>query len=177
MRAPGADLLVRARERMVGLRASLQAFDSAPVRLVVTHISWVLLSESLAYKLKKPARLAFLDFTTLAARRHFCEEEVRLNRRLAPALYLDVVNVCDSPQGPTFGGRGPVLDVAVRMRRFPDGALWSEMLAEGTLGSCHIDALAQRLADFHRDAAVAPTGSVLGSAASHQKEPKVSSRP
>ena len=87
-----------------------------PVRLVETHISWVLLAESLAYKLKKPVQLAVLDFTTLAARRRFCEEEVRLNRRLAPALYLDVVEVCDSPQGPTFGGVGPVVDVAVRMR-------------------------------------------------------------
>ena len=139
------------------------------VRLVETHISWVLLAESLAYKLKKPVQLAFLDFTTLAARRRFCEEELRLNRRLAPALYLDVVDVCDSPQGPTFGGVGPVVDVAVRMRRFPDGALWSEMLAEGTLASHHIDALAQRLADFHRDAAVAAPGSVFGSAAGRER--------
>ena len=161
--------MAAARERIVALRASLEAIDGAPVRLVETHISWVLLAASMAYKLKKPVQLAFLDFTTLAARRHFCEEEVRLNRRLAPALYLDVVDVCDGPQGLTFCGVGPALDVAVRMRRFPDGALWSEMLAEGTLGSCHIDALAQRLADFHRDAAVAPTGGVLGSAASHQK--------
>ena len=94
---------------------------------------------------------------------------MRLNRRLAPALYLDVVEVCDGPQGPRFGGVGPVVDVAVRMRRFPDGALWSEMLAAGTLAPRHIDALALRLADFHRDAAVAPPGSVFGSAASHER--------
>ena len=161
--------MAAASERAERLRASLEALDGVPVRLVETHISWVLLTESLAYKLKKPVRLAFLDFTMLAARRRFCEEELRLNRRLAPALYLDVVDVCDSPQGPTFGGVGPVVDVAVRMRRFPDGALWSEMLAEGTLASRHIDALAQRLADFHRDAAVAPPGSVFGSAASHER--------
>ena len=139
------------------------------MRLVETHISWVLLAQSLAYKLKKPLQLAFLDFTTLAARRRYCEEELRLNRRLAPALYLDVVDVCDSLPGPTFGGVGPVVDVAVRMCRFPDGALWSEMLAEGTLASCHIDALAQRLADFHRDAAVAPPDSMFGSAASRER--------
>ena len=169
MTASHADLLAAAAERVAALRASLQALDGAPVRLVETHISWVLLAQTLAYKLKKPVQLAFLDFTTLAARRRFCEEELRLNRRLAPALYLDVVNVCESPQGPTFGGGGPVVDVAVRMRRFPDGALWSEMLAEGTLAATHIDALAQRLADFHRDAAVAPPGSVFGSAASREK--------
>ncbi len=162
-------MLAAAGQRLERLRASLETLDGVPVRLVETHISWVLLAESLAYKLKKPVRLAFLDFTTLAARRHFCEEELRLNRRLAPALYLDVVDVCDSPQGPAFGGVGPVVDVAVRMRRFPDGALWSELLAEGTLAAHHIDALAQRLADFHLDAAVATPGSVFGSAASRQR--------
>ena len=86
MTASCADLLAAAGQRVERLRASLEALDGVPVRLVETHISWVLLSESLAYKLKKPVQLAFLDFTTLAARRRFCEEELRLNRRLAPAV-------------------------------------------------------------------------------------------
>ena len=163
------DALAVARERVAALRASLEASEGRPVRLVETHISWVLLADALAYKLKKPVRLPFLDFTTLAARRRFCAEELRLNRRLAPSLYLGVVDVCDSPEGPRFGGVGRVLDVAVRMRRFPDGALWSEMLAAGTLAPRHIDALAQRLSDFHRDVAVAPPGSAFGSAASHER--------
>ena len=163
------DALAQARERVAALRASLEASEGQPVRLVETHISWVLLTDSLAYKLKKPVRLPFLDFTALAARRRFCEEELRLNRRLAPSLYLDVVDVCDSPEGPRIGGAGHVLEVAVRMRRFPDGALWSEMLAAGTLGPSHIDAMAQRLSDFHRDAAVAPPGSTFGSAASRER--------
>lgn len=163
------DSLGRARERVTALRASLETSEGRPVRLVETHISWVLLADSLAYKVKKPVRLPFLDFTTLAARRRFCEEELRLNRRLAPSLYLDVVDICESPEGPRFGGVGRVLDVAVRMRRFPDGALWSEMLAEGTLASRHIDAMAQKLSDFHRDAAVARPGSAFGSAASHER--------
>ena len=162
------DSLATAHKRVAALRASLEASEGRPVRLVETHISWVLLADSLAYKVKKPVRLPFLDFTTLAARRRFCEEELRLNRRLAPSLYLDVVEVRDSPEGPRFGGVGCVLDVAVRMRRFPDGALWSEMLAAGTLGPRHMDAMAQRLSDFHRDAAVAPPGSAFGSAASHE---------
>src|SRR2546427_12266055 len=120
------DSLAGARERVAALRSSLEAREGRPVRLVETHISWVLLADTLAYKLKKPLRLPFLDFTTLAARRRFCEEELRLNRRLAPSLYLDVVEIRDSPAGPSVGGVGPVLDVAVRMRRFPDGALWGE---------------------------------------------------
>ena len=90
------DALAQGRERVTALRASLEASEGRPVRLVETHISWVLLADSLAYKLKKPVRLPFLDFTTLAARRRFCEEELRLNWRLAPSLYLDVVDVCDS---------------------------------------------------------------------------------
>ena len=158
-----------ARARVSALRARLQTSESRPIRLVETHISWVLLADSLAYKIKKPVRLPFLDFTTLAARRRYCDEELRLNRRLAPSLYLDVVEVRDSPDGPSFGGAGRVLDAAVRMRRFPDGALWSEMLAEGSLAPRHIDAMAQRLSDFHRDAAVAPPGSAFGSAATHER--------
>ena len=160
--------MAQARLRIEALRASLQAGEIVPVRLVETHISWVLLAGSLAYKLKKPLRLPFLDFSTLARRRQFCAEELRLNRRLAPSIYLGVVNVCDSAEGPRFDGSGQVLDVAVKMRRFPDGALWSEMLAAGTLTSHHIDAMAQKLADFHRDAGVAPPGSSFGSAASHK---------
>ena len=161
--------LTVARARVLALRAWLQTSESRPVRLVETHISWVLLADSLAYKIKKPVRLPFLDFTTLAARRRYCDEELRLNRRLAPSLYLDVVEVRERPEGPRFGGVGRVRDVAVRMRRFPDGALWSEKLAAGTLAPRHIDAMAQKLSDFHCAAAVAPPGSAFGSAASHER--------
>jgi len=161
--------LTVAHERVSALRAWLQTSQSRPVRLIETHISWVLLADSLAYKIKKPVRLPFLDFTTLAARRLYCDEELRLNRRLAPQLYLDVVNICESPEGPRFGGVGRVRDVAVRMRRFPDGALWSEMLAAGTLAPHHVDAMAQKLSDFHGAAEVAPPGSGFGSAAIHER--------
>ena len=158
------EAMASARGRVNALRSFLEAGQGSTVRLIETHISWVLLTASFAYKLKKPVRLSFLDFTTLAARRHFCVEELRLNRRLAASLYLDVAEVCDSPQGPRFGGAGRVLDVAVRMRRFPDGALWSEMLSEGRLGPDDIDAMAHRLAGFHTDAAVATPDSGFGSA-------------
>jgi len=166
---PENEALAAARERVMALRASLEVSEGRPVRLVETHISWVLLTDSLAFKLKKPVRLPFLDFVTLAARRRCCQEELRLNRRLTSSLYIDVVDVCDSPQGPQFGGAGTVLDVAVRMHRFPDGALWSEMLIDGSLTAGHIDAMAQRLADFHRDAAVATPDSAFGSAPSHER--------
>lgn len=118
-------------------------------QLIETHISWVLLTNELAYKIKKPIRLSFIDYGTLQARQHFCEEEVRLNRRLAPALYLGVTRITGTGDAPVLDGAGPVLEYAVRMRRFPDGALFSEMIVAGTLGVEHVDRLAALLADFH----------------------------
>jgi uncharacterized protein len=160
------DLLVaEARARVAALRARLEARESAPVRVIETHVSWVLLARQLAYKLKKPVRLPFLDFTSLAERRRCCDEELRLNRRFAPDLYLDVVEVRRGPAGPCFDGPGEVVDVAVRMRRFADGALWSERLGAGTLGAAQIDSFARVLAASHRDAAAAPADGAFGSPA------------
>lgn len=132
------------------LAAALAARLGAELR--ETHISWVLLTQEHAYKLKKPLRLPFLDYSTPALRAHWCEEEVRLNRRLAPGIYLDVVRITGSPEGPCVDGQGEVLDHAVRMRRFADGALFSERLAAGTLAPDSVDRFADRLARFHLEA-------------------------
>jgi len=164
-----ADTLAAAQSRVAALRSRLQATQAQPVQLVETHISWVLLAAEHAYKLKKPVKLPFVDFSTLAARRHFCEEELRLDRRLAPSIYLEVLEVRDSDAGPVFGGDGPLLDAAVKMRRFDDGALWSERVAQGSLLPRHVDQLALRLAQFHRDAAVAPSDTRFGSAEVHER--------
>jgi aminoglycoside phosphotransferase family enzyme/predicted kinase len=120
--------------------------------LMETHISWVLLAGDTAYKIKKPVRLAFVDYGDLAARRHFCEEEVRLNQRLAPSLYQGVTRITGTPEAPVLDGAGPVLEYAVRMRRFAPGALFSERLASDTLRADDIDRLAGLLAGFHADA-------------------------
>jgi uncharacterized protein len=117
-----------------------------------THISWVLLSGDTAYKIKKPLRLPFVDYSTLESRRHFCEEELRLNRRLAPTLYLGLTRITGTPHAPELDGLGPALEVAVRMRRFPAGALFDEQLAAGSLQAKDIDRLAAMLATFHRQA-------------------------
>lgn len=119
------------------------------IRLVQTHISWVLLTGDYAYKIKKPLNLGFLDFSTLDKRRFFCEEEVRLNRRLAPGLYLDVVPITVSNGEPRMGGSGPPVEYAVRMRQFPDDARLDHVLARGGLRPEHMDALARQVADFH----------------------------
>ena len=70
------------------------------VRVLETHISWILLTGEYAYKIKKPVYLGFLDFSTLGLRRHYCEEELRLNRRLAPELYLELVEIRGAPRAP-----------------------------------------------------------------------------
>lgn len=120
---------------------------------IETHISWVLLAGADAYKIKKPVRLAFVDYGTLEARRRCCEEELRLNRRLAPSLYLGVLPITGDEARPQLDGGGPAIEYAVHMRRFPPGALFSEMLAAGTLAPSHVDAFADHLAAFHARAA------------------------
>ena len=127
----------------------------ARVRVLETHISWVLLTGEYAYKIKKPVYLGFLDFSTLGLRRHFCEEELRLNRRLAPELYLDLVEFRATPEGPRIGGEGPVLEYAIRMREFPQEALASRALARGAFGAAEVDALAALIAQFHGAAPLA----------------------
>ena len=158
-----------ARTRVAALAASVASHEGAPPRLIETAISWVLLGRTLAHKIKKPLRLPYLDFTTLAARRRFCDEELRLNRRFSPELYLGVVDIREGAAGPSFEGEGPVRDVAVRMRRFPDGALWSERIEAGVLGVDEVEGFARRLAAVHGDADVAPPSSGFGTAPAHAR--------
>jgi len=134
-------------------------------QLIETHISWVVLTGEDAYKIKKPVRLPFVDFSTLESRHYFCDEELRLNRRLAPSLYLDVVQVTGNASQPVLGGSGPLLDYAVHMRRFSEGALFFERLAAGTLQPADVDDLAGVLARFHLDAPRADPSSGFGSPA------------
>lgn len=158
---PGADaVLIHALQAL--LQAPSQASTGQPVRLIETHISWVLLAGEQAYKLKKPVRLPFVDFSTLALRRHFCDEEQRLNQRLAPQLYLGVLAITGTPEAPLLGGEGPAIEYAVCMRRFAPGALLSERLAAGVLGAKELQGLAQRVGQFHQQAAVAQPGQGWG---------------
>ncbi len=159
---------VSAQARLVAALAARLAREQ-PVQHLETHISHVLLTPQFAYKIKKPVRLPFVDYSTAAARRHFCEEELRLNARLAPTLYLGVSRITGPADAPALDGDGETLDHAVRMRRFADGALWSERLAAGTLRPVHVDHLAARLAAFHIGAARAPAGSPFGSATERRR--------
>jgi aminoglycoside phosphotransferase family enzyme/predicted kinase len=134
------------------------------VELRETHISRVFLTESEVFKVKKPVKFSFLDFTTLEARRRACEAEVVLNSRLAAGTYLGVVPVrCDAQQRHHFGPDGEVVDWAVHMVRLPDALRGDERLAAGTLTLAHIDAVASMLADFHARASRSPSVTRWGS--------------
>ena len=150
--------------RLVAALADPARFGARCTRVahIETHISHVFLTGAYAYKIKKPLDLGFLDFTTLEKRRFYCAEEVRLNRRLAPAIYLDVVPITGSPDAPVVDGEGEAIEYAVRMREFPQDALASGMLARRKLEFAHVDALAREVAAFHGRVEVAPPTSALG---------------
>src|SRR4051812_36301603 len=103
--------------------------QSPHVDMFETHISWVLVAAESAYKFKKAVHFDFLDFSTLDARHFYCEEEVRLNRRLAPALYLGVAGITGSRENPSIDAPGTPIEYAVKMHAFPQQALWSHRIA------------------------------------------------
>jgi hypothetical protein len=123
--------------------------ESREIRVIETHISWVILTGDFAYKVKKPVALGFLDFSTLEARRHFCEEELRVNRRTAATLYLDVVPIGTGPDGPRVGAE-PAVEFAVKMRQFPHAARLDRCLQAGLLRLPEMRDMASTIARFHR---------------------------
>lgn len=132
------------------------------IEVIETHISVVVLAGDFAYKLKKPVDFGFLDFRTLAARRHFCDEEVRINRRTAPQIYLDVVALRGTPDAPTFEGAGEVIEYAVRMRRFLQDTLLGRIAGRGGMDGAMAEQLGAAIASFHADAARADAASAFG---------------
>jgi aminoglycoside phosphotransferase family enzyme/predicted kinase len=133
------------------------------VELIETHISWVLLAGDLAYKIKKPVNPGFLDFTTLEKRKYFCDEELRVNKRLAPEIYIDVVAIGERDGRPVIGACGEALEYAVRMNRFDQDGQLDRQLEAGRLTSGDIDELASYTARFHESADVAGKETEWGS--------------
>ena len=162
MTLPGTPTERRTGQIVHGLAERLKA------DVLETHISWVLLADRRAYKIKKPIRTGFLDYTTLAERLRCCREEVRLNATLAPGLYLGVSPITGTAAAPVLDGCGPAIEYAVAMRRFADGALFSERLAAGLLQPAEIDELGDLLARFHAGAPVAPPDSGYGDSRSRR---------
>ncbi len=147
-----------------------EAYDHpvAEIALLETHISWVLLTGAYAYKIKKPVNLGFVDFSTRQRRLQFCQEELRLNRRLAPELYLGLCPIHGPAAAASFRGDGPIIEMAVQMRQFGQqdllpAVLQRQDLAAGALEEL-FEQLAVTLAGFHASAAVASGQEPFGSA-------------
>jgi aminoglycoside phosphotransferase family enzyme len=120
------------------------------VEALETHMSWVFLIDGFVYKLKRPVRCELLDFRTLRARRHYCQEEVRLNHRLAPDVYLGLVPLTIDRRGHlALGGIGEVVDWLVRMRRLPAEQMLDYVLQHGGLDPQDLERLARHLAAFY----------------------------
>ncbi len=123
------------------------------ISLLETHISWVILTGSYVYKIKKPVDFGFLNFSSLEKRKFYCEEELRLNRRFSDGLYVDVVSITGTVDHPQINGAGKILDYAVRMTEFPQAQLLSHYIFDPGLAHEQVDALAYQLVQFHQMAA------------------------
>jgi uncharacterized protein len=141
----------------VAFLGTREAYSYRPreVEVMETHMSWVFTAGDRVYKLKKPVHYPFLDFRTLAAREANCREEVRLNGRLAPDVYVGVVALAKTHDGRlTLGGCGEVVDWLVEMRRLPEGLMLDRTIIEHTIerdqGDRRIDAVAELLIAFYR---------------------------
>jgi aminoglycoside phosphotransferase family enzyme len=155
-------------ELIVGLsRREAYPFPVEQVQVHQTHISVVFLAGAFAYKIKKPVKFSFVDFSSLDHRKHFCEEEVRLNRRLAPSVYLGVVPVTAAGQHKAnsrvqLEGAGEPLEWAVKMERLPESATFQQRLVRGEISPAQVADLAVTVADFHRTVARSEAISAYG---------------
>lgn len=130
-------------------------------RIYETHISSVIVAHGHAWKIKKPLNLGFLDFSTLEKRHHYCDEEIRLNSRLAADIYQKVVAITGSADIPQLQGEGDAIEYAVQMREFPSGSLLASNVH--LLNEEHMDDLARQIVEFQKQITTAKPGSVLGS--------------
>jgi hypothetical protein len=123
----------------------------APIQLLQTHISFILLTGPYAYKLKKSRNLGFLDFSSLDQRHHYLQEELRLNQRGAPDLYLEVLPITQQGDQFAFRGQGEVVEYTLKMRQFPQSCLFSRMLEQGLLTEDLMQDLGEVVAEYHRN--------------------------
>lgn len=132
-----------------------------PVELIETHASWVILTPEFVFKIKKPVRYSFLDFSTVEKRALYCWEELHLNRRLAPDMYLDVLPIGLNDDGlPEIGAKNGIpIDTAVQMKRMDNSKQMDKLLGRNAVSLADMDALAKVLARFHQTVVI-PRGEV-----------------
>ena len=119
------------------------------VRLIETHISWIILAQHYAFKIKRPVRYAFLDFSLPEQRKYFCEQEIKLNSRLAPHMYIKVIPVTEAMLGGNKNGE-KIIDYAVQMKRMDNRLELAEQLKNGSVNQHQIDKIARKIAEFHK---------------------------
>ncbi|NYZ77416.1 hypothetical protein H0O02_03820 [Candidatus Micrarchaeota archaeon] len=127
-------------------------YSAGKVDFIETHISWIYLAGDYAYKVKRPVKFSFLDFSTFEKRKFFCEEEVRLNRRLCREMYMGVVPVVKRAGGVFFEGKGETIEYAVKMKRMPEERRMDRLLEKGAVGVADVEKLALSIAKFHERA-------------------------
>jgi len=125
-------------------------------QVLETHISWVILTGSFAYKIKKPVNFGFVNFTELEGRKHFCELELQLNQRLTHDLYLQVLPITGTSDAPQLNGTGPAIEYALQMNQFSQEQLLVNLLEQGELKPEYIDSTARQIADFHLQTPAVP---------------------
>ena len=126
------------------------------VELVQTHVSYIFLTDRYAYKIKKPVDFGFLNFSTIDRRRFYCNEEVRLNRRLCPDIYEGVVELRETLSGAAFHGSGSIIDYAVKMKRLPADRMLDKLVEAGSVTPASMRKVSSVIAEFHRTALMSP---------------------
>ena len=144
------------------LNASVYDHPVKNIELIETHISWVILTGDFAYKIKKPVNFGFLDFSTLEKRHNYCKQELLLNRRFAPEIYLEVVSITEVQNRLRISADADAIEYAVRMKQFPQSVQLDNMLASNELHAEHMDAIAQMIADFHQRTNIADSAMEYG---------------
>jgi len=128
--------------------------EPSAVKLVQTHISYVFITDDLVYKFKKPVDFGFLDFTSLPKRRHFCQQELLLNRRLCPAIYLDLVALSKTEKGFSLAAEAEadqehIVEYGIKMKRMPEDRMMANVIKSGGLVPEMIDAICDVLVPFY----------------------------
>jgi uncharacterized protein len=148
----------KSQKRLIAFLESPRSYPHSPaeVHVIQTHISWVFVAPPFVFKVKKPVNLGFLDFSTLDKRRHFCQRELELNRRLCPDIYLGVVPIYKTDSGFSFNAEGEVAEYSVKMRELPHGWFLSELLAKGLVGEMQINRVIACLHRFYESETPSP---------------------
>src|SRR5437899_3233058 len=147
-----------AQERLIAFLESPASYPHRPaeVRVIQTHISWVFVAPPFVFKVKKPVNLGFLDFSSLEKRRHFCQREVELNRRLCPEVYLGVVPIFKTASGFSFNGEGEIAEYCVQMKELSRGWFLSELLTKNLVGEAKTNRVLTRLHRFYQSQSPGP---------------------